>query len=656
MSPLFLVAAAAALISGAPATPAPASPLPAHRHVFAGLALAPGADRWVAVESDEIDASTDEPHRKLVVRASADGRVLQTLDPCPACAYSDPAFSPDGRRIAFLGRDRKAGVTNLYLSTADGVTLRTVVEGVAERPRFSPDGSLIAVQVVIGAHKEVGATQAAAAQVGEIGESFDEQRIAVLPVTGTEDLRLVSAADTFVYEYDWTPDGKGFVATAAKGDGDNNWWVADLEAVDLATGAMRRIAKPKDQLNAPHASPDGRQVAYIGGLMSDFGSVGGDVYLAPFAGGEAVNLTPGFAGSFDGLTWRGGRILATALMSDHEAIVAIDPATRKTTILWSQPISLEAGEGHVALDARGERLAAVTEDFDHPQEVAFGSLRSFGLATRLTSENQALKPVGTARSLEWVSEGRKVQGWLIAPSNLVPGRSYPMIVTIHGGPSAAVRPGFPSAGFRGGGLRRLLEAGYYVFEPNPRGSYGQGEDFTRANYRDFGGGDLRDILAGVDAVEKVAPVDDKRLAVYGHSYGGFMTMWTVTHSHRFATAVAGAGIGDWISYYGQNGIDQWMIPFFGASAYDDPDIYRKLSPLETVKTAVTPTFIYVGERDVECPAAQSVEFWHALKAVGVKTKLLILEGEGHGIRKPEHVKQLSEAELDWFAQYLKPGS
>ena len=624
--------------------------------MFAGLALAPGADRWVAVESDEIDASTDEPHRKLVVRASADGRVLQTLDPCPACAYSDPAFSPDGRRIAFLGRDRKAGVTNLYLSTADGVTLRTVVEGVAERPRFSPDGSLIAVQVVIGAHKEVGATQAAAAQVGEIGESFDEQRIAVLPVTGTEDLRLVSAADTFVYEYDWTPDGKGFVATAAKGDGDNNWWVADLEAVDLATGAMRRIAKPKDQLNAPHASPDGRQVAYIGGLMSDFGSVGGDVYLAPFAGGEAVNLTPGFAGSFDGLTWRGGRILATALMSDHEAIVAIDPATRKTTILWSQPISLEAGEGHVALDARGERLAAVTEDFDHPQEVAFGSLRSFGLATRLTSENQALKPVGTARSLEWVSEGRKVQGWLIAPSNLVPGRSYPMIVTIHGGPSAAVRPGFPSAGFRGGGLRRLLEAGYYVFEPNPRGSYGQGEDFTRANYRDFGGGDLRDILAGVDAVEKVAPVDDKRLAVYGHSYGGFMTMWTVTHSHRFATAVAGAGIGDWISYYGQNGIDQWMIPFFGASAYDDPDIYRKLSPLETVKTAVTPTFIYVGERDVECPAAQSVEFWHALKAVGVKTKLLILEGEGHGIRKPEHVKQLSEAELDWFAQYLKPGS
>ena len=98
-----------------------------------------------------------------------------------------------------------------------------------------------------------------------------------------------------------------------------------------------------------------------------------------------------------------------------------------------------------------------------------------------------------------------------------------------------------------------------------------------------------------------------------------------------------------------------MIPFFGASAYDDPDIYRKLSPLETIKTATTPTFIYVGEHDVECPAPQSVEFWHGLKAAGVPTKLLILEGEGHGIRKPEHQKLLSDAELGWFDQYLGAG-
>ena len=155
-------------------------------------------------------------------------------------------------------------------------------------------------------------------------------------------------------------------------------------------------------------------------------------------------------------------------------------------------------------------------------------------------------------------------------------------------------------------------------------------------------------------MEKVAPIDDKRLGIFGHSYGGFMTMWTVAHTARFHAAVAGAGIANWVSYYGENGIDQWMIPFFGASAYDDPAIYEKLSPLTTIKNAKTPTFIYVGERDVECPAPQSIEFWHALKELNVPVSLVIYEGEGHGIRKPEHVHDLAHRLVGWFDQYLKP--
>jgi dipeptidyl aminopeptidase/acylaminoacyl peptidase len=339
-------------------------------------------------------------------------------------------------------------------------------------------------------------------------------------------------------------------------------------------------------------------------------------------------------------------------------VVEIDPLTHKTTTLWSAPISTDAGDARIAVSARGDRAAAVVQDFEHAPEISIASIAKLGFASRVTQENRALTPIGSARSLEWTSEGHAVQGWLVAPLNLAAGKTYPMVVTIHGGPSAATTPIFPRVGARGGVIRELLAHGYFVFLPNPRGSYGQGEAFTRANIRDFGGGDLRDILAGVDAVEKVAPVDDQRLGVYGHSYGGFMTMWTVTHSNRFHAAVSGAGIANWISYYGENGIDQWMVPFFGASAYDDPAIYRKLSPLDSIRDAKTPTFVYVGEHDVECPSPQSVEFWHGLKAVGVPTKLLILEGEGHGIRKPEHVKQLSDAEMGWLDHYLaaKPGS
>jgi len=646
--PLPLIALA--LAAAQPAAPAPAASVV---HTFAGLTMAPAGDRLAVIEADRRDDAASEPHRQVVLRSAATGAVLATYDPCATCDYQDPAFSPDGSLIAFTAHDRKAGKTTLWLIGQGAPQARAVIDGLGARPRFSPDGRSLALLAVIGAHKEIGATQAAAPQVGEIGENPDEQRIMVVAVNGADPgLRAVSPADTFVYEYDWTPDGRGFVASAAKGDGDNNWWIADLVRVDLASGALVRLAHPLDQLNFPRMSPDGNAVAYIGGIMSDFGSVGGDVWLVPAGGGTPRNLTPGFAGSFTSLAWRGNTLVGTALIGDRMTIVALDPAKGTTRTLWSAPVSLRAGDGNLAMDARGTRAAAVIEDYTHAADITAGPIATLGIDHGLTHANAALRPAGQARSVSWTSEGRTVQGWLLSPAVIEPGRSYPMVVDVHGGPSAAHMPTFFTGDFRGGLARRLLDKGYFVFLPNPRGSYGQGEAFTRANVRDFGGGDLRDILAGIDAVEKIAPVDDHRLGLFGHSYGGFMAMWTETHSQRFKAIVAGAGIANWISYYGENGIDRWMIPFFGASAYDDPAIYRQLSPLETIKAARTPMFIYVGERDVECPTPQSVEFWHALKEVGVPTRLLVLEGEGHGIRRPDHVRAVTDGEIAWFDRYL----
>ena len=162
-----------------------------------------------------------------------------------------------------------------------------------------------------------------------------------------------------------------------------------------------------------------------------------------------------------------------------------------------------------------------------------------------------------------------------------------------------------------------------------------------------------DMLAGVDAVEKIAPVDDKRLGLYGHSYGGWFSMWANTQTRRFKAFVAGAGIADWTSYYGQNGIDQWMIPFFGASVYDDPAVYRAASPIEFIKHAKTPALLYVGERDVECPAPQSLEYWHALHALGTPVQLYIYAGEGHHFNDPAHLIDLRARIIGWFDKYLK---
>jgi dipeptidyl aminopeptidase/acylaminoacyl peptidase len=251
------------------------------------------------------------------------------------------------------------------------------------------------------------------------------------------------------------------------------------------------------------------------------------------------------------------------------------------------------------------------------------------------------------QSLWWKSDGFDVQGWLLLPEHA--SARMPMVTMIHGGPAAAATPIFSGPGLSD----TLLEHGYALFRPNPRGSYGQGEQFTLANVRDFGHGDLRDVLAGIDTALQSAPIDASRLGITGGSYGGFMTMWAVTQTTRFKAAVAGAGISDWLSYYGENGIDAWLMPYFGASVYEDPAVYAQSSPINFIRNVRTPTFAYVGERDIECPAPQTQEFWHALKALGVPTAVMIYPGEGHGLRDPEHIAAALQRTLAWFDRYLK---
>ena len=296
------------------------------------------------------------------------------------------------------------------------------------------------------------------------------------------------------------------------------------------------------------------------------------------------------------------------------------------------------------------RYATVRQKFESPPEIVVGA--PFNPYVPLTNANAAIPPEASAQSIAWHDDAFDVQGWLLEPKRArASGAKRPMIVSVHGGPAAASTPRFIGRGT----TRDLLRAGYAVFLPNPRGSFGQGEAFAAANVKDFGYGDLRDILAGVDAAERADPsIDDARLGITGGSYGGFMTMWAVTQTNRFKAAVAGAGIANWISYYGENGIDEWMIPYFGASAYDDPATYRKSSPIDFINNVKTPTFAYVGERDVECPAPQSQEFWHALVARDVKTSLVIYAGEGHRIRAPKNQADVTRRTLAWFAGYLTP--
>ena len=595
-----------------------------------------------------------ETGKSAIYLFPADGKTsprLITASPGVPRTESGIAWSPDGKQLAFLSDAAKAGQSQLYVTNLSGAAKKlTSVKGFLDAPRWSPDGKTIAALFIENAPRASGPLVAEAAETGEIKDSFYEQRLAVVDVA-TGKLRQVTPADMYIYEYDWAPDSQHLVATAARGNGDNNWYIAELFTIGAASGAMNSIYKPALQIARPVWSLDGKSIAFIEGLMSDEPSVGGDIFVMPASGGKPKNLTPEKKFSASWLAWTTKQtIIYAAQIGGDSAVGSVDPRTGEIQDIYQGSESISAGlwNPNISLAADGETAALTISAFDAPPEVWAGKI---GHWTQLTSQNKDVKPAwGQLKSLQWKSDSYDVQGWLVYPLHFDPAKKYPLVVDVHGGPGAAVQSGWPSIG---GFAMALPAAGYFVLLPNPRGSFGQGEAFARANVRDFGYGDFRDILAGVDAALKAAPIDPHRLGLTGWSYGGYMTMWGVTQTNRFKAAVAGAGIANLLSYYGENKIDQWMIPFFGKSVYEDPEVYVKSSPITFIKKVKTPTLVLVGDSDGECPTPQSYEFWHALKTLGVETKLVVYEHEGHHFAKPEHNRDRVVRAVDWFDSHLR---
>ncbi|MDQ2824173.1 MAG: S9 family peptidase, partial [Verrucomicrobiota bacterium] len=568
---------------------------------------------------------------------------------------SDPAWSPDSKTLAVFSTAGEKDQAQLWRVNADGADPQklTHLKGYAARPRWSHDGKQIAFLYIEGAGGG-GPLLAAPATTGVIDTAIHNQRIAVLEIA-TGRMRQVSPPNLHVYDYDWSPEDKTFVTTAAPGPGDNNWWIAQIYKIDIAKGDTTSIYKPSLEVAVPRWSPDGKSIAFIEGLMSDEGFHGGDLFTMSVSDNDVLNRTRARKSSVSSFFWQApDRILLTEIVGGGSAISELMLSNNSVRTIWKGAEGIHAFGNfpNFAISKDGKFAAAARSNYETPPEIWAGPLDEW---RQLTSNNAALSPNwGKAQNLEWTNDGFDIQGWLLPPSQVESGKRYPMVVLIHGGPSSATMPEWPASfGMSRAIVAALSSRGYYVLLPNPRGSYGQGEDFTRANVKDFGAGDLRDILAGVDAAIAHYPIDPARLGVTGWSYGGYMTMWTVTQTDRFRAAVTGAGIANWQSYYGQNLIDQWMIPFFGASVYDDPGVYEKSSPIHYIKNVKTPTLVIVGERDAECPASQSYEFWHALRTLAVPTQLVVHPSEGHLYLKPENQVDRMDRTVAWFDKYLK---
>ena len=392
-------------------------------HEFPEVALAPDHSRVAWIETSPGKIAGDSTTLAAYIKDLHDTNTAARRIGEPAPRVQGLAWSQDGR-LAFLSDTESHGQMQLYVLEKPGRGKARKVgnfEGYVGDPRWSPDGKSIAVVQIEGITRVPGAAEAAAPESGVIASKPVEQRLAIVNVA-TGAVRSISPADIYVYEFDWSPDSKSLVYLGAPGDGDDNWFVAELYTIDAETGAARQLLKPAMQVANVRWSPDGKSIGFIGGLMSDAGVVGGDIYALPAEGGEPRNLTPNRKSSPQWFHWSPSskQILMGENVAGLSAISTLDLASGGTETLWK-------GEESGLFSGDAASSAVIRNSWTQPPEVWAGVT---GKWRQITHSNDAQPGVrdaqqrlwGEAKSIEWKNGGFDVQGWLLLPQPYDPAK------------------------------------------------------------------------------------------------------------------------------------------------------------------------------------------------------------------------------------------
>jgi len=593
--------------------------------------------------------------------ANRDGSESVQLTHGEASSYA-PQWSPDGKCIAFLSS--RSGRNNVWLIREGEGEAHQITEIPTSVSSFkwSPDGKLIAFTAIDPQTPEELQAEKEKNDARVIGENVKMQRLYVVSLAqalvGNYQARQLTVGNfntggpDVPEAYDWSPDNQSIIFSHSQTPGQADWPSTRVSLVNINNAQIKPLVCGDAVAFDPHISPDGRWVAckVYDDPPWEWSSV---VHLVPLNGGpvralaETHDRRPDLIGwSEDGLfiyftEYHGTRVRLCALPVDGSPLV----------VLFEPDGIIEK----VRLNRTRTAVGFTLEDPSNPPEVYVSRLDTWD-PVQVSRVNEPIRqlPMGHTEVIRWKSvDGLEIEGLLTYPIGYESGKRYPLLVSVHGGPASSWTRFFIGTQSFYSPIAAFAARGYAVLRGNVRGSTGYGKAFRRANYRDWGGKDVQDLLAGVDHVIAMGVADPDRLGIMGWSYGGFLTASTITQTPRFRAAMIGAGIVNLVSNMMGNDSPGFMSSHFGGEIWEVAELVCERTPIVHADTVTTPTLILHGEHDQRVPVWQGYEFYNALKRCGCVTQMVVYPRTGHVPGEPKLLLDVMVRTMEWMEQYVR---
>jgi dipeptidyl aminopeptidase/acylaminoacyl peptidase len=567
-----------------------------------------------------------------------------------------PRFSPNGKYLAFISKRSEKPQIWIMNIAGGGPWQFTHEKQGAGAFHWSPNGKTIAFLMKDPETDEEEKNKKEKRDVILVDKNFKYGHIYTKKFNSKSDTSKAERITNGNYDitnFDWNPNGKNIAFSHRPEPTFNSGFVSgDISMVNLSNKKVKALVTWKGVDSSPSFSPDGKLIAFTsnGGNREAIGL--NDIFVIKTNGSKPRKLSE---------TPNRGRVGIINWSTDSRYVYIRDQERTQSQLykIGVKDKSIDAlfdAEGFVssiAISNDETKIIYVKQTVDKPSEVFSGLLHQIK-TKRITDFNISLDLPAVTKTeiLQWESkDGLEIEGLLTYPANYNKQKKYPLALIIHGGPAGAFNQAFTgNPGIYV--VQYFTSKGYAVLRPNPRGSTGYGKDFRYANFKDWGFGDYEDIMSGVDKVIEMGVADQKRLAVMGWSYGGYMTSFVVTRTDRFKAASMGAGLPNLISMTSTTDISNYLVAHMGDEFWNDYKTYEKHSAIYRIKNVVTPTQILHGENDLRVPFTQGQEFYGALKRKGVSTEMVVYPRTPHGPREPKLLMDVSPRILKWLDEYI----